>query len=1109
MKPVSWRAVLGALTAAGIVSAVWLGLPELGSPRGSDALNPETDNDPEAHDESEGRKTEVRCYVVDERGRRAPHATIVLESRGRKMRSVADANGVSRFRDVRAGARCTLRVADARFLGAGPVLHVAGESPATLSVQRAGSLRVRVVDGSRAPIEGAHVRLRRVAATPGTEPAAVTDTTGPDGSVLIGPVPLGRYVVRAADGELAATRDAEVRFVTDPASVSMQLVPAPRLEGTVVGPEDRPVDGATVLAVADGALGEAADWAARVACRTDADGAYVLTGLRPGRNRVLVRRGHHVETTTVVRVPDVSRLDIRVGALGRVEGVVRRADSGEPIPAVEVRAEGARHASRTGADGRFTLAVPPGLPPRLRFSGADVAPLGPLTVGTAVEAGGTVSVDVEMHRGAAIRGSVWSGRRRVGEARLDLDLETAGGAHLKRTALCDPQGEFVLEHVPPGTARLTVRVPGGLAIEPEGGTGASPTADARLTLPSTGELLLRLELPPGSPLTVRVTDEDGEPVPNAGVRVTSPSGVSEHDLDATGSFRLEHVPDHLAVRIEAFEGARVGEVVHTGGGTSPDLVLREPSLLRGRLVGDRRAADPCTVRVMRATPEQRPWVLDQSWQRAIQLPVSAGGQFEAALPADWDAALIRAESRTAVSGTKRIDLPSRTPRVAETDLAMGPRARLIGSVTLDGQPLADARVRMLPWTEDLDPTRALVRAWLRRSPVVAITDAEGRFTVIATRTGPYAVEVTSPTCVPARFRADIPRGQPVEVRLEHELVTEGRVAFADGQPVIGAVVEARPADRGRRLWTRSTSDGRFRLDGLPPGSCRIDVRPGAGKGCSSLLAARFDGVVVGSRGLELRVEPGEALRVRVLGPSGAGVYSHVVAEGPAGRIAAYSDEYGRCVLRGLGAAELRVRAEPAFSGHVSHLLPVTVSASPGGETVTLRLELGRTISGSLHDPTGVPVSAAKLIAENVRDADDVVQAETDSKGAFVIRPLRKGRYRLSLVADATSATWLDPNGSVEAGSTDLRLLARPGVSISGDLVDGEGKPLAEADVWVRSGDEASGHQRATRTDSEGRFDIRGLRPNTVYELWGRLGSAAPVRLARTHSGSAGLRVRLD
>ena len=194
---------------------------------------------------------------------------------------------------------------------------------------------------------------------------------------------------------------------------------------------------------------------------TDESGRFVVTGVTPGRYRLLA-------TTSwgAAHMPLVGGEDVEAGARGlrlalpgttSISGrVVDETDA--PIAGVEVvatGADGALHAGATGADGAFTISGVPGFGrfivsatfnERLPIRVVDVAP-------------GAAGVTIRIVRGLSASGRLLDAAGKpVTPATLVFRTEHGD---VEAHVYVDENGRFAVEHLLPGSNRVEQMTPKG------------------------------------------------------------------------------------------------------------------------------------------------------------------------------------------------------------------------------------------------------------------------------------------------------------------------------------------------------------------------------------------------------------------------------------------------------------------------------------------------------------------------------------------------------------------------------------------------------------------------------------------------------------------------
>ena len=141
----------------------------------------------------------------------------------------------------------------------------------------------------------------------------------------------------------------------------------------------------------------------------------------------------------------------------------------------------------------------------------------------------------------------------------------------------------------------------------------------------------------------------------------------------------------------------------------------------------------------------------------------------------------------------------------------------------------------------------------------------------------------------------------------------------------------------------------------------------------------------------------------------------------------------------------------------------------GEEDVELVLTAGSRLSGDITDEQRAPVAGARVTAvflAHSRFFDTV----TDERGHYRLGPLPRGEYML-----VASHPDLRPRSqSLRLHPPDVRqsLVLTAPRTVLGRVVDGDGQPVADAEVWLREQAERRG-----RTDAQGRFSFEDLKPD--------------------------------
>lgn len=395
------------------------------------------------------------------------------------------------------------------------------------------------------------------------------------------------------------------------------------------------------------------------------------------------------------------------------------------------------------------------------------------------------------------------------------------------------------------------------------------------------------------------------------------------------------------------------------------------------------------------------------------------------------------------------------------------------------------------------------------------TGDDGRFRITGLRPGAYELAAQAPerssrapTVVGLGVAEQI---SDVEILVGSAPVVRGIVVDESGAPVAGAEVNAFGGP-GSDANATSDAKGSFVLEGLAPGRYMVMARSDAfvpdGTTAIELAAKDVDGVKVKVKhGLRIKghVEPRQICEVQLeldemsMRGGDLPILLAPVTTGPDGEFdlgpthASTYDVNARCPSGDQGS--LKVTAKPAMAD-------VVVAVKPGAS-----------IAGKVVDGAGKPVEAVTVMASATGGTERTViingrvtsgvQALTNAAGAFELRGLAAGSYRLG-VLDRGRPLPMKSESKVTLSATEhetgvVLAVDRPDGVIRGVVTGADGKPIADAwvslhqDIRDLMGDapREEGGSRMIRvemrddggdtggmppalTDASGRFEIRDL-----------------------------------
>ncbi len=357
-----------------------------------------------------------------------------------------------------------------------------------------------------------------------------------------------------------------------------------------------------------------------------------------------------------------------------------------------------------------------------------------------------------------------------------------------------------------------------------------------------------------------------------------------------------------------------------------------------------------------------------------------------------------------------------------------------------------------------------------------LTQGDGTFTIGPLPVGRYSLVAGSSGALAghAHVKMDSPREGLVLALYSPRTIT-GTVEL-EGKPARG--VEVKLNGNHHRSEAVTASDGSFSFGALRPGEYALAATKGSlradvtvdiekkGNPKTSVLRLVESAQLVGT----VRSAKGPVLLAQVKVFS-LGLEAQTKSE-PGGR-------FELICFAGKGA-NLEIKAE----GFVVHKQNVDLTA---GERTTVDIVLSPevTISGRVVDEDGAPISQADIGATagprlaNVEavdpsleepDPETAVWAKSDDAGMFLVKKVKAGEYQLVV----SHPEHRPAESQIRAPAADILVQLTRGLSLSGLVVDEEGKPvMATVQVWVAD-DHRGQASHKTQSDAEGKFLNQGL-----------------------------------
>jgi protocatechuate 3,4-dioxygenase beta subunit len=440
-----------------------------------------------------------------------------------------------------------------------------------------------------------------------------------------------------------------------------------------------------------------------------------------------------------------------------------------------------------------------------------------------------------------------------------------------------------------------------------------------------------------------------------------------------------------------------------------------------------------------------------------------------------------------------VDAPGSALRTVRLELDSGvegaERRRDIGDVVLG--PACTLVVRLVdPEGAPVEGGKVFIDVWAEGQPREMIERGGGEYVTERLRPCEYSVEAWASGWAPSEEFTELPREEPLEVRLEKGGVLKGTVRAATGEPIAGAKVTTRDDGLTFPVECDTDASGRFELRGFRAGLYEI--------GATAEGFHRAIWSVEDDDEVEIWLQREAIVEGKVLdeadGRPLAGVFIFLDPVEAGGWMEATTDARGEFLVRKIPPRPYKAAFHHDDYSSV-HVGPWDLKPGETLSGVEVRLRRGFTARGKVVDAeTGQPVHGASVSAS--RESDDgepdvTSTGGTDGTGLFELRGLAPGEYAVSIEARGYLRAEEEVRIAPEEPES-LSFALEKGASISGRVLDDSGRPLPRTQVYLYApGDapaEAMRSVRAARyrfSDAQGRFVLEGLHPFDDYGLLAR------------------------
>lgn len=686
-------------------------------------------------------------------------------------------------------------------------------------------------------------------------------------------------------------------------------------------------------------------------------------------------------------------------------------------------------------------------------------------------------IDADLSSGAALNGTVESESGTAVESAWVQVVSADDPSRLLGAGSTDPSGAWRIAGLPGGNVKIQIQAPVGFlsewfenAVDFESATPFEAVAGAENDLGATA-------LGASGAIEGVVTDTDtGLPVPNASVLAT-PTGqdlnfVHSVVTDEVGVYRIDSLPaGSYDVRITSSDGSYLEEwhadsllrdgaqpvtVVAGGAASVIDFALTPAGVIEGRVsdaVSDAPVADAVVFvkRVGDEFPFTSAWTDGSGSYRASGLPegdyvVQVNTYGTAYLDTWFDGAEVEVDAQLVAVG--------RGATVSGIDVRL-PRGGSFSGLVTDSAGVPIAGVSVSASNYELGVYRN------------AVTAADGSYQVGGLPSGPYSVQFSGQEA----GYLSLARDEPVDVVVGQDTsgidatlglgsTIAGTVVDVDGAPIESIFVCAEAVSGGAFGGCASTdAAGAYSVRGLADGEWLVRF-DGSG---SRFISEYWEDASTRDTAAPVAVSSGAIVggvnAVLALGGSITGVVTaddaptvglsgvSVSAQSDDGAVfaSAMTSDDGSYRLDGLPTGSFSVQFTTDFdSGYVgefwndvatrSEATPVAVTAPSAVGGISPSLAVGATISGTITDADGVPVSRVSVYAapEGLLSGFNGGYAMTDEAGAYTLRGLRAGSYKLLFASESADAAvrseWWD-DAQLTSAATDIQVAS--GESLTG------------------------------------------------------------------------------
>ena len=346
--------------------------------------------------------------------------------------------------------------------------------------------------------------------------------------------------------------------------------------------------------------------------------------------------------------------------------------------------------------------------------------------------------------------------------------------------------------------------------------------------------------------------------------------------------------------------------------------------------------------------------------------------------------------------------------------------------------------------------------------------------------------------------------QPAESQTTGSIT--GTVKDGSDNPIEGIVVDVFSTDTYESEDAVTGSDGTYTISGLSAGNYVVQASPPEGQNfvaeyynnVSTYTAATNVSVSAGGTtpNIDFQLGPGATISGTVYESNGTtpieGIKVYAYSTSSEGSGSATTNASGAYTIMGLPAGDYGLYVWPSEQGKnflmEDYADPVPVAALGTVSGINFQLDAGAGISGRVTDSSNTGIADMQVIASS---GDDYSFADTASDGTYSVVGLAGGNYTVYVYPsedqnyvreyynNATSYSAATPV-SVSAGgsATEINFKLETGATISGNVKDSNGNPLADAQISAYSS--SSMISSYDTSDENGDYTVMGLPAGSFY-----------------------------